>query len=106
MVSLIWVSINLSRVFIKMEERLLGWKSIGLVWEGLPAFGIKITLTSSHIVGIWFRARQPRKMAVSQGREISSVCCSWAGKNPSGPGDLKGLLNAARVRDVVYTLVV
>jgi len=30
-------------------------------------------------------------MAVSQGREISSVRCSWAGKNPSGPGDLKGL---------------
>jgi len=61
------------------------------VWEGLPAFGIKITLTSSHLVGIWFRARQPWKMAVSQGRDISSVRCSWAGKKPSGPGDLKGL---------------
>jgi len=75
-----------SRVFSKKEERLIGRKSFGLVWEGLPAFGIKITLTSSHLDGIWFRARQPRKMAVSQGREISS-----AGKNPSGPGDLKGL---------------
>jgi len=91
MVSLIWVSISLSRVFNKKEKRLIGRKSFGLVWEGLPAFGRKITLTSSHLVGIWFRARQPWKMAVSQGREISSVRCSWAGKNPSGPGDLKGL---------------
>jgi len=91
MVSLIWVSISLSRVFSKKEERLIGRKCFGLVWESVPAFGIKITLTSSHLVGIWFRARQPRKMAVSQGREISSVRCSWAGKNPSGPGDLKGL---------------
>jgi len=24
-------------------------------------------------------------------RDISRVRCSWAGKNPSGPGDLKGL---------------
>jgi len=51
------------------------------VWEGLPAFGIKISLTSSHLVGMWFRARQPWKMAVSQGRDISSVL----------EGDLKGL---------------
>jgi len=91
MVSLIWVSISLSRVFNNKEERLIGRKYFGLVWEGLPAFGIKITLTSSHLVGIWFRARQPWKMAVSQGRDISSVRCNWAGKNPSGPGDLKGL---------------
>jgi len=59
MVSLIWISISLSRFFNKKEERLIGRKSFGLVFEGLPAFGIKITLTSSHIVGIWFRARQP-----------------------------------------------
>jgi len=91
MVSLIWVSISVSRVFSKKEERLIGRKSFGLVWEALPAFGIKITLTSSHLVGIRFRARQPRKMVVSQGREISSVRCRWAGKNPSEPGDLNGL---------------
>jgi len=91
MVSLISVSISLSRVFSKKEERLLGQKSFGLVWEGLPAFGIKITLTSSHLVGIWFRARQPWKIAVNHGREIYSVRYSWAGKNPSGPGDLEGL---------------
>jgi len=30
-------------------------------------------------------------MAVSQSRDISSVRCSWEAKNPSGPGDLKGL---------------
>jgi len=42
MVSLIWVSISLSKVFNKKEERLIGRKSFGLVWEGLPAFGIKI----------------------------------------------------------------
>jgi len=44
------------------------------LWVGvggfLPAFGIKITLTS----------RQPWKMAVSQGKNISSVRCCWAGK--------------------------
>jgi len=84
------MSISLSRVFNKKEERLIGRESFGLVWEGLPAFGIKITLTSSHLVGMWFRARQPWKMAVSQGRDISSVP-GWAGKNPSGPRDLKGL---------------
>jgi len=39
---------------------------------------------------MWLRARQPWKMAVSQGRDISSVP-GWAGKNPSAPGDLKGL---------------
>jgi len=50
MISLIWVSISLSRVFNKKEERLIGRKSFGLVWEVLPAFGIKITLTSSHLV--------------------------------------------------------
>jgi len=70
------MSTSFSRVFNKKEERLIGRKSFGLVWESLPAFGIKITLTSSHLVGIWFRARQPQKMAVSQGREISSVRCS------------------------------
>jgi len=91
MVSLIWVSISPSRVFNEKEERLIKRESFGLVWEGLPAFGIKITLTSSHLVGIWFRARQPWKMAVSQGRDISSVRCSWVGKNPSGPCYLKGL---------------
>jgi len=57
---------------------------------GFAGFRYKNYLTS-HLVGIWFRARQPWKMAVSQGREISSVRCSLAGKNPSGPGDLKGL---------------
>jgi len=69
MVSLIWVSISLSKFFNRKEERLIGRKSFGLEWEGLPAFGIKITLTSSHLVGIWFRARQPWKVAVSQGRD-------------------------------------
>jgi len=54
MFSLIWVSISLSRVFNKKEERLIGRKSFGLVWEGLPAFGIKITLTSSHLDGMLF----------------------------------------------------
>jgi len=91
MVSLIWMSISLSRVFNKKEERLIGRKSFGLVWEGLPAFGIKITLTSNYLVGMWFSTRQPWKTAVSQGRDISSVRCSWAGNNPYGPGDLKGL---------------
>jgi len=57
MVSLIWVSINPSRVFSKKEERLIGRKSFGLVWEGLPAFDIKITLTSSYLVGRWLSAR-------------------------------------------------
>jgi len=33
------VSISLSRVFKKKEKRLIGRKSFGLVWEGLPAFG-------------------------------------------------------------------
>jgi len=80
------MSINLFRVFNKKEERLIGRKSFGLVWDGFPAFGIKITLTSSHLVAMWFRARQPWKMAVSQGRDISSVRCSWAGKNPPGRG--------------------
>jgi len=93
MVSLIWMSVSLSRVFKKKEERLIGRKSFGLVWEGLPAFGIKITLTSSHLVGMWFRTRQPWKMAVSRGKGyiVASARCSWGGKNPSGPGDLKGL---------------
>jgi len=91
MVSLIWISISLSRVFNKKEERLIVRKFFALVWEGLPAFGIKITLTSSHLVGMWLRARQQWKMAVSQGRDISSARCSWAGKNPSGPGYLRGL---------------
>jgi len=45
MVSLIWMSISHSRVFNKREDRLIGRKSFELVWEGLPAFGIKITLT-------------------------------------------------------------
>jgi len=73
-----------------------------LVWEGLQAFGIKITLTSSHLVGIWFRARQPWKMAVIQGR----VVCVVAGKNPSGPEDLKGLkeLTAHLMRSVFEML--
>jgi len=71
----------------------------------LPAFGIKITLTSSHLVGIWFIARQPLKIAVSQGRDISSVRCSWAG-GLEWLKRVKSPLNAARVRDVVYTLVV
>jgi len=71
MVSLIWMSVSLSRVFKKKEERLIGRKSFGLVWEGLPAFGIKITLTSSHLVGMWFRTRQPWKMAVSRGKGYS-----------------------------------
>jgi len=39
MVSLIWVSIILSMVFNKKDERLIGRKSFGLVWEGLPVFG-------------------------------------------------------------------
>jgi len=86
MVSLIWVSISLSRVFIKKEETLIGRKSFGLVWEGLPALGIKITLTSSHLVGIWFRARQPRKMAVSQGREISRSVVAGPGRTHLGQG--------------------
>jgi len=86
MVSLIWTSISLSRVFNKKKERLIGRKSFGLVWEGLSAFGIKITLTSSHLVGMWFSTRKPWKMAVSQGREISSVRCNWARKNPPGQG--------------------
>jgi len=38
MVILIWVSISLSRVFNKKEERLIGRKSFGLVWEGFAAF--------------------------------------------------------------------
>jgi len=46
-----------------------------------------------NLVGMWFIARQPWKMAVSQGREISSVRCSWAGKNPSGPAGLKELID-------------
>jgi len=46
------MSISLSRVFNKKEERLIGRKSFVMVWEGLPAFGIKITLTSSHLVGM------------------------------------------------------
>jgi len=57
-------------VFNKKERRLIGRKSFWLVWEGLPAFGIKITLTFSHLVGMWLRKRQPRKMAVSQVRDI------------------------------------
>jgi len=50
MVSLIWMSISLFRVFNVKEVRLI---------EGLPAFGIKITLTSSHLVGMWLGTRQP-----------------------------------------------
>jgi len=83
--------VSLSRVFNKKKERLIGRKSFWLVWKGLSAFGIKITLTSTHLVGMWFRIRQPWKMAVNQGRDISSVRRSCAGKNPSGPGNLKGL---------------
>jgi len=56
MVCLICMSISLSRVFNKKEERLFGRKSFELVWEGLPAFGIKITLTSTHLVGMWYKA--------------------------------------------------
>jgi len=96
MVSLIWMSISLSRVFNKKEERLIGQKAFGLVWEGLPAFGIKIALTSSHLVGILFRARQPWKMAVSQGRDISSLRCSWAG-GFEGLKKVNSPLNAVRV---------
>jgi len=58
------------RVFNKKEKGLIGRKAFGLVGGFLPAFGIKITLTS----------RQPWKMAVSQGKNISSVRCCWAGK--------------------------
>jgi len=58
MASLIWMSISHPRVFTKKEERPFGRKSFGLVWEGMPAFGIKITLTSSHLVVMWF-TRQP-----------------------------------------------
>jgi len=75
----ILMPISLYRVFNKKEESLIGRKSFGLVWEGLPAFGIKIALTSSHLVGTWFRTRQPWKMVVSQGRDISSVRCSLEG---------------------------
>jgi len=57
-----------------------------VMWEGLPGFGINITLTSSHLTGMWFSARQPWKMATSQGRDVFSVRCSCAGMNPSGPG--------------------
>jgi len=60
------------------------------MWEGLPAFGINITLTSIHMDGMWFTARHPWKMAASQERDVFGACCSWAGKNRSGPRDLKG----------------
>jgi len=42
MVSMIWVSISLSRVFNKKEERLIGRKSFGLVLEGLPVSVYKL----------------------------------------------------------------
>jgi len=64
-----WVSTSLSRVFTKKEEILIGRKSFGVMWESWPAFGINITLTSSHLDGMWLIASQPWKMAVSQGRE-------------------------------------
>jgi len=53
------MSISLSRVLNKKEERLIGQMSFGFEWEGLLAFGIKISVTSRQIVGMWFRARQP-----------------------------------------------
>jgi len=60
-----------------------------VVMWGLPGFGINIT--SSHLTGMWYSARQPWKKATSQGRDVFSVRCSWAGMNPSGPAYLKGL---------------
>jgi len=56
-VSLMWVPISLSMVFNKKEERLIGRKSFGVMWEGLPPFGINITLTSSHLDVKWLSAR-------------------------------------------------
>jgi len=81
------MSISLSKVFNKKEERLFGRCWVG---EGELA-GIQITLASSHLDGMWFSAMHSLKMAVSQGRDVSSVRCIWAGKSPSGPGDLNGL---------------
>jgi len=78
-VSLMWVSFSLFRVFNKK------WGDVGAVlW-------CKYYFTSSHLDGKWLSARQPWNMAASQGRDVFSVRCSWAGKNPLGPGDLKGL---------------
>jgi len=45
MVSLICRSTSIYRFFNKKEERLTGPKTFGLVWEGWPAFGIKIIFT-------------------------------------------------------------
>jgi len=62
------MSISLSRVFNKREERLIGRKSFWVMWEGLPAFGINITITSSHLDEMWFGARQPSStQIVTQG---------------------------------------
>jgi len=41
-----WVSFQ----GLQQEEKILiGRKSFGVMWEGLPAFGLNITLTSSHL---------------------------------------------------------
>jgi len=61
------MSISLSRVFNKREERLIGRKSFWVMWEGLPAFGINITITSSHLDEMWFGARQPSSTLSAKG---------------------------------------
>jgi len=73
-----WVSISLSRGFNKKEERLIGRfnkreerligrKSFWVMWEGLPAFGLNITITSSHLDEMWFGARQPSSTLSAKG---------------------------------------
>jgi len=58
------------------------------VWEGFLAYGIKITFTSSHLIGIGLE-QGSRERWLSARVDIYSVSVV-AGKNPSGPGDLKG----------------
>lgn len=48
--------LNLSRVFRKNDVSLIGRKLS--VYSILPGFGIRLTLTSLHAVGIYFRPKE------------------------------------------------
>jgi len=80
--------------FLGLQQEGRGTYSAKVFWVGVGGFsGIRYK-NYFHVqppCWNWLRARQPWKMAFSQGRYIFSVRYSWAGKNPSGPGDLKGL---------------
>jgi len=68
-------TITNSSVSNKKKERLIGRRLFGVVWETLRK---NITLM--------LRTCQLWKRTFSEGRDVFTVLCSWAGKKPSSPG--------------------